>query len=172
MVHWLRLHTPNAGGLGSIPGWGTRSHMPQIKILYAATETQQSQIKNTSVQFSAITQSCPTLCDPMNFSTPALPVHHQLPEFTHEHPQSPGPIHSLPHILGVGSSEPLILKAIQPQLMVTEPIETPSGSSDADGVQVRDAGCSLSWALHSACESSLPIFRVHVMGCKSQVSTV
>ena len=30
-----------------------------------------------SVQFSSVTQSCPTLCDPMNHSTPALPVHHQ-----------------------------------------------------------------------------------------------
>ena len=35
-----------------------------------------------SVQFSSVTQSCPTLCDPMNHSTPGLPVHHQLPEFT------------------------------------------------------------------------------------------
>ena len=34
------------------------------------------------VQFSSVTQSCPTLCDPMNRSTPGLPVHHQLPEFT------------------------------------------------------------------------------------------
>ena len=31
---------------------------------------------------SSVTQSCPTLCDPMNRSTPGLPVHHQLPEFT------------------------------------------------------------------------------------------
>ena len=31
-------------------------------------------------------QSCPTLCDPMNCSTPGLPVHHQLPEFTQTHP--------------------------------------------------------------------------------------
>ena len=38
-----------------------------------------------SVQFSSITQSCPTLCDPMNHSTPGLPVHHQLPEFTQTH---------------------------------------------------------------------------------------
>ena len=30
-------------------------------------------------------QSCPTLCDPMNRSTPGLPVHHQLPEFTQTH---------------------------------------------------------------------------------------
>ena len=36
-------------------------------------------------QFSSIAQSCPTLCDPMNCSTPGLPVHHQLPEFTQTH---------------------------------------------------------------------------------------
>ena len=36
-------------------------------------------------QFSSVTQSCPTLCDPMNRSTPGLPVHHQLPEFTQTH---------------------------------------------------------------------------------------
>ena len=35
-----------------------------------------------SVQFSSVTQSCLTLCDPMNRSMPGLPVHHQLPEFT------------------------------------------------------------------------------------------
>ena len=35
-------------------------------------------------QFSSV-QSCPTLCDPMNRSTPGLPVHHQLPEFTQTH---------------------------------------------------------------------------------------
>ena len=34
-----------------------------------------------SVQFSSVTQSCPTLCDSMNHSMPGLPVHHQLPEF-------------------------------------------------------------------------------------------
>ena len=36
----------------------------------------------TSVQFSSVAQSCPTLCDPMNRSMPGLPVHHQLPEST------------------------------------------------------------------------------------------
>ena len=35
--------------------------------------------------FSSVAQSCPTLCDPMNRSTPGLPVHHQLPEFTQTH---------------------------------------------------------------------------------------
>ena len=38
-----------------------------------------------SVQFSSVTQSCPTLWDLMNHSTPGLPVHHQLPEFTQTH---------------------------------------------------------------------------------------
>ena len=33
-------------------------------------------------QFSSVAQSCPTLCHPMNRSTPGLPVHYQLPEFT------------------------------------------------------------------------------------------
>ena len=37
------------------------------------------------VQFSSVTQSCPTLCDPMNHSMPGLPVHHKLPEFTQTH---------------------------------------------------------------------------------------
>ena len=41
--------------------------------------------ERVSVQFSSVTQSCPTLCDPMNRSTPGLPVHHQLPEFTQTH---------------------------------------------------------------------------------------
>ena len=36
-------------------------------------------------EFSSVSQSCPTLCDPMNRSTPGLPVHHQLPEFTQTH---------------------------------------------------------------------------------------
>ena len=37
------------------------------------------------VQFSSVAQSCPTLCNPMNCSTPGLLVHHQLPEFTQTH---------------------------------------------------------------------------------------
>ena len=39
----------------------------------------------SSVQFSPVPQSCPTLCDPMSYSTPGLPIHHQLPEFTETH---------------------------------------------------------------------------------------
>ena len=43
------------------------------------------QIIASSVQFSTVVQLCPTLCDPMNSSTPGLPVHHQLLEFTQTH---------------------------------------------------------------------------------------
>ena len=53
-----------------------------------------------SVQFSSVTQSCPTLCDPMNRSTPGQPVHHQLPESTQTHVPRVGdaiqPSHPLP----------------------------------------------------------------------------
>ena len=49
MVQWLRLHTPNAGGLGLIPGQGNRSHMlqlrvpmPQVKILDSAVEIRDT----------------------------------------------------------------------------------------------------------------------------------
>ena len=47
--------------------------------------SRQEYWKGLPVQFSSVTQSCPTLCDPMNHSTPGLPVHHQLLEFTHTH---------------------------------------------------------------------------------------
>ena len=42
-------------------------------------------VKALYCQFSSVAQSCSTLCDPMDFSTPGLPVHHQLPEFTQTH---------------------------------------------------------------------------------------
>ena len=53
----------------------------------------------SSVQFSSVTQSCPTLCNPMNCSTPGFPVHHQLAESTQTHVHRTGdaiqPSHSL-----------------------------------------------------------------------------
>ena len=70
------------------------------------------------VQFSSAAQSCPTLCDPMNHSTPGLPVHHQLPEFTQTHvlqvgdaiqPSHPllSPFSSCPQFLQVSGSFPV-----------------------------------------------------------------
>ena len=60
-----------------------------IDILKSQAHTLQKEIfcvfyLNT-FQFSSVAQSCPTLCDPMNCSTPGLPVHHQLPESTQTH---------------------------------------------------------------------------------------
>ena len=52
-----------------------------------------------SVQFSSAAQSCPTLCNPMNRSTPGLPVHHQLPEFTQTHVHWVGDAIQLSHPL-------------------------------------------------------------------------
>ena len=44
-----------------------------------------SLLRISLLQFSSVAQLWPTLCDPMNRSTPGLPVHHQLPEFTQTH---------------------------------------------------------------------------------------
>ena len=68
-----------------------------------------------SVRFSSVAQSCPTLCDPMNRSTPGLPVHHQLPEFTQIHihrvsdaiSSSVVPFFSCPHSLPASKSFPM-----------------------------------------------------------------
>ena len=76
--------------------WSLPSHIPGVKI--AARRIQeiiQLYIQLTSIywtpsifnaiQFSSVAQLCPTLRDPMNRSTPGLPVHHQLLEFTQTH---------------------------------------------------------------------------------------
>ena len=69
------------------------------------------------VQFSSVVQSCPTLCDPMNCSTPGLPVHHQLLELAQTHvrrvsdtiqPSHPLPSIFLPSILLLPSIFPSI----------------------------------------------------------------
>ena len=50
-------------------------------------ETRSDAVKSNiaTAQFSSVAQTCPTLCDPMNHSTPGFPVHHQLLEFTQTH---------------------------------------------------------------------------------------
>ena len=54
---------------------------------------------HSSVQFSSVAQLCPTLCNPMNRSTPGLPVHHQLPEFTQTHVHRVGDAIQPSHLL-------------------------------------------------------------------------
>ena len=62
-------------------------------------------------QFSSVTQSCPTLWDPMNRSTPGLPVHHQLLEFTQTHVHRVGDAIQPSHPLSYFSSRPQSLPA-------------------------------------------------------------
>ena len=71
---------------------GSQSYVEKIKERreIEVTRRRRGGIKKgernfSSIQFSSVTQSCPTLCDPMNHSTPGLPVHHHLPEFTQTH---------------------------------------------------------------------------------------
>ena len=51
----------------------------------SAVQQSESATHTPSDHIRSVAQSCLTLCDPMNRSTPGLPVHHQLPEFTHTH---------------------------------------------------------------------------------------
>ena len=60
----------------------------QWQVLFSwAPKSLQMVTQFSSVQFSSVIQSCPTLCNPMDCSTPGLPVHHQLLEFTKTHVQ-------------------------------------------------------------------------------------
>ena len=96
---WPNKTTLKTSAFGSFTNLTSQSSVSFIKIVMA---TITPIIKKTlkpqklelllqfpllflSVQFSSVAQSCPTLCDSMNRSTPGLPVHHQLPEFTQTH---------------------------------------------------------------------------------------
>ena len=67
VVYWLRIHLPVQRMWVWFLVRELRSHMPH------------------SVQLSSVAQSCPTVCDPMDCSTPGYPVHHQLPELAQIH---------------------------------------------------------------------------------------
>ena len=62
--------------------WRLRQFWRTWKIVDKAFWTR---FRTSSVQFSSVAQSCPTVCDPMDHSTPGLPVNHQLPESTETH---------------------------------------------------------------------------------------
>ena len=66
MVQWLRLHAPNAGDPGSISSQGTRSQIPQLKDLCAATKTRHSRINKSTFFFffKEILNSAPVLLSP------------------------------------------------------------------------------------------------------------
>ena len=66
------------------------------------------------IQFLSVTQSCPTLCDPMDCSTPGLSVHHQLPGFTQTHVHQVGEAIQPSHPL----SSPLLPLSIFPSISI------------------------------------------------------
>ena len=117
-----------------------------------------------SFQFSSVAQSCLTLCDPMNHSTPGLPVHHQLLEFTQTHVHqvsdaiqpshplsSPSPPAPVPPSIWVFSSESTLrvmwpkywyaaaaAKSLQSCLTLCNPIDgSPPGSPVPGMLQAR-----------------------------------
>ena len=57
-------------------------HRSEELILLKGLHHPKLSVDFISIQFSSVAQPYPTLCNPMNRSTPGLPVHHQLPEFT------------------------------------------------------------------------------------------
>ena len=78
------------------------------------TETQPPIRSQSASSVSSVAQSCPTLCNPMNHSTPGLPIHHQLPEFTQTHVHRVGDAIQPSHPL----SFPLLLPPIPPSIRV------------------------------------------------------
>ena len=82
------LHLPCSCRSSRCSPWGLsecNAHHRQSTKKTAMMEKNLTRLYSWMNQFSSVAQLCPTLCDPMNRSTPGLPVHHQLPEFTQTH---------------------------------------------------------------------------------------
>ena len=79
--HWpflaAAISLPACSLISFTISWGLWSQMPSLIVFMPEI--------NFLFQFSSVAQSCPTLCNPMNRSTPGLPVHHQLLESTQTH---------------------------------------------------------------------------------------
>ena len=80
--------------------WSRQPIRSPADLPHPGTEPGSSALQSKyCLQFSSVAQLCPTLCDPMNCSTPGLPVHHQLPEFTQTHIHWVGDAIQPPHPL-------------------------------------------------------------------------
>ena len=110
-LQFSSLENPWTKGPGGLQSMGSQrtGHGLVTKKQYGTQHKEISIMKKVTVQFSSVAQSCPTFCDPMNRSTPGLPVHHQLPEFTQTH------VH-------------WVSDAIQPSHPLTSPSPAPSPS--------------------------------------------
>ena len=79
---WTRLKRLSSSSSNKVlqTGWFKTTEMCCLRVLGATSlKAWCSWGHGPTVQFGSVAQSCPTLCDPMNGSTPGLPVHHQLP---------------------------------------------------------------------------------------------
>ena len=70
-------------------------------------------LRSVSVQFSSVSQLCPTLCNPMDGSTPGLPVHHQCPELTQTHVHQVSDAIQPSHLLSAPSPPPSVFSSIR-----------------------------------------------------------
>ena len=119
-----------------------------------------------SVQFSSVTQSCPTLCNPMNRSTPGLPVHHQFPEFTQTHIHQVGDAIQPSHPL----LSPFLLPPIPPSIRVfsNESTQDPSPWEWTGWVSLMFLNCGVgedSWeSLGLQGDPTSPFWRRSVLG--------
>ena len=119
--YWSGLSCPHPGDL---PNPGIKPASPVYSALAGRLFTTSTPgkpfahadylIKPDSVRFSSVDQSCPRLCNSMNRSTPGLPVHHQLQEFTQTHVHRVGDVIQPSHPL----SSPLLLFPIPPSIRV------------------------------------------------------
>ena len=76
---WISVE--DAENKNGMEKWTVKAHLVGDRSCTVSTKM----ISGAGLQFSSVAQSCPTLCDPMNRSTPGLPVHQQLLEFTQTH---------------------------------------------------------------------------------------
>jgi len=132
--HWLRvavwIQTTTNVALGLLLGTlGSLAGVPALELLCGSAHCALGGLTTLhpwslllgsphhtllcTVQFSSVTQSCLTLCNPMDCSTPGLPVHHQLPEFTQTHVHWVGDAIQPPHPLSSPSPPALNLSQNQ-----------------------------------------------------------
>ena len=78
-----RLNFPVTPGVSGLPTFAFQSSIMK-RTSFLRVSSKRS-CRSSSDQIRSVAQSCPTLCDPMNRSTPGLPVHHHLLEFTETH---------------------------------------------------------------------------------------
>ena len=112
-----------------------------IKKLWKKKKKTSLTCRDNSVQFSSESQSFPTLCNPMNHSTPGLLVHHQLPEFTQT------------HVHRVGN-------AIQPSHLLLSP-SPPAPTPPSIRVLSNESTLHMRWPKHWSFSFSISTYKEH-----------